>query len=119
MQQVFHALTLGFAGVVVAANAGFAQGAQCAPRDNVVTHLAEKYGETRRGIGLAGQGTVMEVYAADATGTWTILMTMPNGTACMIASGQGYETVTEELPAKGEPSGLICSCWPTTQTVFR
>ena len=89
MQQVFHALTLGFAGVVVAANAGFAQGAQCAPRDNVVTHLAEKYGETRRGIGLAGQGTVMEVYAADATGTWTILMTMPNGTACMIASGAG------------------------------
>ncbi len=104
MQQMFFALSLGFAGLVSATHAGLAQSAQCAARDTVMAHLADKYGETRRGIGLAGQGAVMEVYAADATGTWTILMTLPNGTSCMIASGQGYETVTEELPAKGEPA---------------
>jgi hypothetical protein len=104
MQQMLFALSLGLAGMVMAVNAGFAQGAQCAARDTVMAHLTDTYGETRRGIGLAGQGAVMEVFAADATGTWTILMTLPNGTSCMIASGQGYEAVMDKLPAKGEPT---------------
>ncbi len=104
MQQLFFALSLGFAGLILATQASLAQAAQCAPRDTVTAHLTDKYGETRRGIGLAGQGAVMEVYAADATGTWTILMTLPNGTTCMIASGQGYESTSEELPAMGEPA---------------
>ncbi len=104
MQQTFLALSLGFAGVILASHAAFSQTAQCAPRETATASLAEKYGETRRGIGLAGQGAVMEVYAADATGTWTILMTLPNGMSCMVASGQGYETVTEELPAAGDPA---------------
>jgi hypothetical protein len=31
-------------------------------------------------------------------------MTLANGTMCMVASGQGYEALAEELPAKGEPA---------------
>jgi hypothetical protein len=104
MQQMFFALSLGFAGMILASHAAFSQGTQCAPRETVRASLQEKYGETRRSLGLAGQGAVMEVYAADATGTWTILMTLPNGTSCLIASGQGYEAVTESLPAPGDPA---------------
>ncbi len=104
MQKMLFALSLGLAGLILVAQAAQAQGAQCAPRDTVIAHLSEKYGETRRSIGLAGQGAVMEMHAASDTGTWTITMTLPNGTTCMIASGQGYEAVTEELPAKGEPA---------------
>ena len=104
MQQTLLALSLGFAGVILATHAAFAQGAQCAPRDTVTGTLAQKYGESRRGMGLAGQGAVMEVYAADATGTWTILMTLPNGMSCMIASGQGYEAMMDALPAQGDPA---------------
>jgi hypothetical protein len=104
MQQMFFALSLGFAGLILAPQAGVAQGGNCAPRDDVMSYLADKYGETRRSIGLAGQGAVMEMHAADATGTWTITMTLPDGVTCMIASGQGYETLTEELPAAGDPA---------------
>jgi SNF family Na+-dependent transporter len=104
MPQIFFALSFGFAGLILATHASFAQQNQCAPRDDVIAYLSEKYGETRRSIGLAGQGAVMEMHAADATGTWTITMTLPNGMTCMIASGQGYETVTEELPAAGDPA---------------
>ena len=104
MQQTLGALSLGFAGLFICPHASIAQGAQCAPRDNLVAHLTEKYGETRQGMGLAGPGTMMEVYASPDTGTWTITMTMANGTMCMVASGQGYETLAEELPAKGEPA---------------
>ena len=77
---------------------------QCASRDKVVELLAAKYGETRHGIGLAANNTVMEVFASDKTGTWTITVTMPTGVTCMVASGQGYEAMTEPLPVPGDPT---------------
>jgi hypothetical protein len=43
----------------------------------------------------------MELYAADTTGTWTITVTLPDGQMCLMASGVGYEPVTEEMPARG------------------
>jgi hypothetical protein len=104
MPPILTTLSLGCVGLILASQPTPAQGTQCAPRAIVVAQLAEKYGETRRSIGLAGPQTMMEVFAADATGTWTITMTMANGTMCMIASGQGYEAMTEDLPAKGDPA---------------
>jgi hypothetical protein len=81
-----------------------AQGGQCGPRDAVVSHLATKYSETRRSIGLAANNTVMEVYASAETGSWTITVTTAQGMTCLVASGQGYEPVEEGLPAKGSPA---------------
>ncbi len=104
MQQTLFALSLGFAGLMLIPQHGFAQGTQCAPRDNLVAHLTEKYGETRQGMGLAGPETMMEIYASVDTGTWTITMTMADGMMCMVSSGQGFERLAEELPAKGEPT---------------
>jgi hypothetical protein len=66
-----------------------------------VALLAERYGETRRSVGVAGEAAVMELFAADATGTWTITITLPDGQMCLMASGGGYEVVTEERPARG------------------
>lgn len=72
----------------------------CAPRDAVVDRLAEGYGETRQSVGLGANNAVIEVFASDKTGTWTITVTTPNGMTCLIASGQSYETVAEVLPTK-------------------
>ena len=41
---------------------------------------------------------------ADTTGTWSITMTLPDGTMCLMASGSTYEAVTEDLPARGNPA---------------
>lgn len=79
-------------------------GGQCAARDKVVSVLAAKYGETRHGIGLASNNTVMEVFASEKTGTWTITVTMPTGVTCMVASGQGYEALAETMPVPGLPT---------------
>lgn len=79
-------------------------GGQCAARDRVVSALAAKYGETRHGIGLAANNTVMEVFASEKTGTWTITVTMPTGVTCMVASGQGYEALAETMPVPGLPT---------------
>ncbi|MFM2388526.1 MAG: hypothetical protein RLZZ437_81 [Pseudomonadota bacterium] len=104
MKYPVVAASLGFAGLFLTSVAAIAQGAQCAPRDNLVAHLTEQYGETRQGMGVAGPSTMMEVYASVETGTWTITMTRADGIMCMVASGQGYEPMAEELPAKGEPA---------------
>ena len=73
----------------------------CAPRDAVVKKLAESYGETRRAIGLGASGAVMELFASDETGTWTITATTPRGLTCLMASGQAFELLAETLPKPG------------------
>ncbi|MGQ0564701.1 MAG: hypothetical protein ACT4OK_06480 [Gemmobacter sp.] len=104
MTKELIALSLGFAGLLFLTHPAQAQAqAQCGPRAAVVKTLAEKYAETRRSIGISANNMVMEVYAADA-GTWTITVTTPQGMTCLVASGQGFEAVVEELPAKGEPA---------------
>lgn len=70
----------------------------CAPRDVVVDRLAQGYGETRQSIGLGGNNAVVEVYASDQTGSWTITVTLPDGVTCIMASGQAFETLAEVLP---------------------
>ena len=75
----------------------------CAPREDAVAYLAQEFGESRQGIGLTSDGTVMEMFSSRETGTWTITVTRPDGTTCMIASGVGYEGLAEELEA-GQPA---------------
>ncbi|MFN3846710.1 MAG: hypothetical protein ACK4RZ_12960 [Paracoccaceae bacterium] len=100
MTETLFALSLGFAGLILATTAGHAA-QQCGKRDTVVTQLTERYGETRRGMGVAANNGVMEMFASDSSGSWTITVTMPDGMMCLVASGQGYETMREDLPAKG------------------
>jgi hypothetical protein len=97
MTRPLFALSLGFGGVILATQIAHSN-PQCDSRDVVTALLADRYGETRRAVGLAGEAAVMELYASDATGTWSITMTLPDGRMCLMASGAGYETVTKKLP---------------------
>jgi len=104
MNRKLLALSFGFAALILVTQQGFAQTAAavpCGERAKVVDHLAKSFGETRRSIGLAANNAVMEVYASDETGSWTIAVTTSTGVTCLVASGQGYETMTDSLPAKG------------------
>ncbi len=73
----------------------------CAPRDAVVQKLAEDYGESRQSIGLGHDNSVVEVFASLASGSWTITVTRASGLTCLVASGQGFETLQEQVPAQG------------------
>lgn len=68
-----------------------AQSSSCAPRDIIVGRLADKYGETRKSMGLNQNNGVVEVFASSETGTWTILVTMPTGMSCLMAAGQDWQ----------------------------
>jgi hypothetical protein len=103
MEKTLFALSLGIAGAVIAAQSVHAS-PQCGPRDQVVQALATKYGETRRSVGMSGPDQMMELFAADETRTWTILVSRPDGSSCLVASGSNFEAVTEQLPARGDPA---------------
>ena len=66
--------------------------AACLPHETAVNKLERGYGEQRVGLGIGPSGSaVYELYVAD-TGTWTILVTRPNGLSCIAASGDSWMT---------------------------
>ena len=70
-----------------------AQQPACTKRGDVVDHLSKKYSEAPVAMGLANNGGVIEVLSSKAGDSWTIIITMPNGTACMIAAGENWEDI--------------------------
>ena len=100
----FHlALSLGFAAVILVTQNALAA-PQCGQRPQVLETLAQKYGETRRSMGIAADQTVMELFASAETGTWTLTVTLPTGMTCLVAAGGNFESIAEELPARGDPA---------------
>ncbi|MBD3679367.1 MAG: hypothetical protein HUJ27_13345 [Rhodobacteraceae bacterium] len=80
-------------------------GAQnCGERDRVLSLLTERYGETRRSMGLSSDNRLLELFASDATGSWTITLTTPEGTTSLIASGQSFETLAPQITPSGDPA---------------
>ncbi len=98
-QMMISAAVIG--SILSASAPAAAQGRNCAPRDIVVERLASKYGESRQSMGLGANNAVIEVFASDASGTWTITVTSASGLTCLVASGQAYEELAEILPAEG------------------
>ena len=101
-KNLFFALSLGLGGVILATQYANAQQRQsCADRAIVVARLHDQYGESRQSIGLGQNNAVMEVFASPDTGTWTILVSLPSGQSCLVASGQSWERLAEDAPAPG------------------
>ena len=102
MMKTMIKLTMSLGLTVIVAQQAHAQsGRKCAPRDAVIERLAGTYGETRQSIGLGEQGMMIETFASENTGTWTITVTNPNGQTCLVASGRSFEQLAEALPAQG------------------
>ena len=80
------------------------QQARCAPRAQVLDLIQSRHDETRRAIGLTGSQTVMELYASEASGSWSILVTLPNGLSCLVAVGTGFEADAAPAALRGAPT---------------
>ncbi len=93
------ALTLALASPVFAQ-----QQRACGDRDAIVERLGNKYGEQPAGMGLSHANSMVEVFASEETGTWTILITMPSGQACLVAAGEFWEAAPELIKRSGQPT---------------
>ena len=100
MTPVLKAIPLAALAALAAGDA--AAQAVCGTRAAIVAELERKYGETRRSVGLQQGRGLVEVYASDSTGSWTILVTNTSGRACLIAAGNAYEA--EAVPKADTPA---------------
>ncbi len=64
----------------------------CGERSVMVDGLLKNYAEAPVSIGLASNGSVIEVFASPDR-SWTIVMTRPNGLSCVVAAGEDWETL--------------------------
>lgn len=64
----------------------------CGERADFLTQLQKRHGETPSSIGLSSSGQVLEVLTSKE-GTWTILMTSPQGRTCLVAAGEAWENL--------------------------
>lgn len=69
-----------------------AQQAPCGDRLKIIEYLAKKYKEVPRARAITGGNTFMEIFTSPA-GTWTTLITTPQGQTCIVASGEGWEDI--------------------------
>lgn len=90
------------AGLVALSGPAMAQQPMCAPRAKVLEALATQYSETPRAFGLNDAGSMVEL-AVSESGSFTLLVTRPDGITCIITGGEGWQ---DRLPPvdKGKPA---------------
>jgi len=69
----------------------------CGERSTFLDHLARNHGEAPVATGLVSNGSVLEVLASEK-GTWTILVTRPDGLTCVVATGEAWSPFVAPIP---------------------
>lgn len=74
----------------------------CAPRAVIAKQLTERYDGAPVAAGLQSNGSILQVYASEANGTWTVISTTPKGMSCVVTAGEYWR----QLPPKpAKPKG--------------
>lgn len=67
-----------------------AQSTLCLPRDTLTATLGAQYSETLAGGGLQSETRLIELWRSPDGGTFTILLTRPDGISCVLATGHHW-----------------------------
>jgi phage/plasmid primase-like uncharacterized protein len=73
----------------------------CADRAALLESLARQYRESPTAVGIANNGSLIELLRTTDGKTWTLLMTRPDGTSCVVAAGEAWEDTPQV--AGGQP----------------
>ncbi|MGH6689535.1 MAG: hypothetical protein ACREF4_02495 [Gammaproteobacteria bacterium] len=96
--------------VVLALLAGSATAQQpghmpCHNATEIAKQLSNKYAEAPVAFGLQSNGNLLQVYASEETGTWTVVTISPTGMACIVAAGKRWEQMPPDISAAVTPDG--------------
>jgi len=72
---------------------GAAAAGRCTDQDKVARLLQDKHDENPVSLGLASSGKLVQVFSTEDGATWTLVLTDPDGTSCVVASGRYWQTV--------------------------
>jgi hypothetical protein len=64
---------------------------RCDDREAMIGRLQEQWGEETIALGLTATGQLLEVLTAANGSTWTLIITAPNGQACVLAVGIDWQ----------------------------
>ncbi len=62
----------------------------CDQRASVIGRLAEKYREIPVAAGVTNTGRLVEILTTGDGATWTIIISSPDGQACVVAAGESW-----------------------------
>ncbi len=65
----------------------------CAPRDTAALQLEKQFGDSVSGRGLAANGKRMIELLVSEKGSWTVLISDPNGRSCVMSSGENWQGI--------------------------
>lgn len=65
----------------------------CAPRQDVIDRLAQRWNEHVVARALANNGSILEVLSPSDRSTYTVIMTRPSGVSCVMSTGQFWSQV--------------------------
>lgn len=82
----------------------WAQALACAPRAGLVTKLEADYGETLSARGLQNPNGLLEVFASKESGSFTVLISRPDGISCILSTGTHWMVEPVVPPKKGAAS---------------
>jgi len=80
-----------------------AQTLPCGARDRVLSLVLDQLGERRLATGAAQRGARVDLFAGEG-GSWTLILHLPDGRACLLAHGSEFEATRGLPPALGNPA---------------
>jgi len=80
-----------FAGSTAAQTGGMRM--PCHNATEIAKQLNSKYDEAPVAFGLQSNGNLLQVYASEDKGTWTVVSTSPQGLSCIVAAGKRWESM--------------------------
>lgn len=69
----------------------------CGKRADMLAQLSLRYSEKPVAMGMATNGTLVEVLASGSGDSFTILYTTAEGLTCMMAAGNNWESINQVL----------------------
>ena len=72
----------------------------CAPWEKLAANLKAEYAEKPISNGIVNNGSLIQVFASK-NGSWSLVMTDPRGISCLIATGESWENMPEEIEEEG------------------
>lgn len=90
MKVLWFALGLTAAALPAIPDAAAQARPMCGDRATILAQLKGAYDEKPAALGTTGDGAVVELTTSDS-GTWTLMLSLPSGRTCLIASGENWE----------------------------
>ncbi len=68
----------------------------CDDKSRLEKQLFGASGAVKQGRGMRGPDALLEVWIEPASGDWTLVQSYPNGTSCLVAMGEHWESISQD-----------------------